>query len=43
MEATQTQSPSRVYTLTGQLAPSPLRALPRGIYIVNGRKVVVDK
>ena len=32
---------SRVYNLNGQYVGASLSGLPKGIYIVNGRKVVV--
>ena len=33
-------SSSRIYTLDGRYAGTDLRSLPRGVYVINGRKVL---
>lgn len=40
LEAPSVSSPSAIHTLTGQYVGSSLDALPSGIYIVDGRKVM---
>ena len=40
---TSPDAPAAVYTLSGRRLPSPSRgAMPKGVYIVDGKKVVVD-
>jgi hypothetical protein len=43
-EVVSTQRPTNVYTATGVLVrrqATTLEGLPKGIYVVNGRKVIV--
>lgn len=37
----RTEKPAAIYTLSGQKVSAPMDRLPRGLYIVNGKKVIV--
>ena len=37
---TNTHQPSKIYNLNGQFVGTKLDALPKGIYILNGKKIL---